>query len=70
LSILLRKIIDKLIFSVRVATTRFPREGVAGIRSTGEDEEVPGVGKKALLIQGIATSIDALSAGFTIADYD
>lgn len=41
-----------------------------GIRGTGEDEEVPGVGKKALLVQGIATSIDALSVGFTIADYD
>ncbi len=40
-----------------------------GIRST-EEEEVPGVGKKALLVQGIATSIDALSVGFTIADYD
>ncbi len=41
-----------------------------GIRGTGEEEEVPGVGKKALLVQGIATSIDALSVGFTIADYD
>lgn len=40
-----------------------------GIRST-EEEEVPGVGKKALLVQGIATSIDALSVGFTIADYN
>lgn len=37
----------------------------------GEDEEESqGVGKKALLVQGIATSIDALSVGFTIADYD
>ena len=32
-------------------------------------EEKPGIGIVALLIQGIATSIDALSVGFTIADY-
>lgn len=36
----------------------------------GEEEQCQGVGKKALLMQGIATSIDALSVGFTIADYD
>lgn len=41
-----------------------------GIRGTGEDEEIPGVGIKALFVQGVATSIDALSVGFTIADYD
>lgn len=35
----------------------------------GEDEK-PAVGAGALLVQGIATSIDALSVGFTIADYD
>ena len=35
-----------------------------------ENEENPGVGVVALLVQGIATSIDALSVGFTIADYD
>ena len=40
-------------------------EGIKG----EEEEELKGVGFKALLIQGIATSIDALSAGFTIADY-
>lgn len=39
-------------------------EGIKG----GEQEEVS-VGKKALFVQGIATSIDALSVGFTIADY-
>lgn len=42
----------------------------SGICGTGEDEEIPGVGLKALFIQGIATSIDALSVGFTIAEYD
>ncbi len=41
------------------------KEGIKG----GEEEETHGVGFKALLVQGIATSIDALSVGFTIADY-
>jgi len=35
-----------------------------------ECEECPGVGLKALLVQGVATSIDALSVGFTIAEYN
>ena len=42
------------------------REGMSG----GEEEaEKPALGWFALLLQGIATSIDALSVGFTIADY-
>lgn len=42
-----------------------------GIRSKGENEEEceKGLGFKLLLIQGIATSIDALSVGFTISLY-
>lgn len=32
--------------------------------------EKPAAGIGALLVQGVATSIDALSVGFTIADYD
>ena len=40
-------------------------EGIKG----EDDEEEHRVGKRALLMQGIATSIDALSVGFTIADY-
>jgi len=41
-----------------------------GIRNKGEEaEEAAGVGLSALLVQGVATSIDALSVGFTIADY-
>lgn len=40
-------------------------EGIKG----GEEEEEHRVGKRAILMQGIATSIDALSVGFTIADY-
>ncbi len=41
-----------------------------GIKSKGEQEEKPGVGFAALVVQGVATSIDALSVGFTIAEYD
>ena len=41
-------------------------EGIKG----EDDEEEHRVGKRALLMQGIATSIDALSVGFTIADYN
>ena len=43
---------------------------IEGIKSKDEDEEKSKVGLVALLIQGIATSIDALSVGFTIAEYD
>ena len=39
-----------------------------GIR--GSEEEVPVVGIASLIVQGIATSIDALSVGFTIAEYE
>lgn len=35
-----------------------------------EDEETAGVGFGALMLQGVATSIDALSVGFTISDYE
>ena len=43
---------------------------INGIRGTDEGDEIPGVGPKALFIQGVATSIDALSVGFTISKYD
>ena len=36
----------------------------------GEDEAPAAVGFVALLVQGVATSIDALSVGFTIAEHD
>lgn len=42
-------------------------EGIRN-RNGGSDEEAA-VGFGALLVQGIATSIDALSVGFTISDY-
>lgn len=41
-----------------------------GIKAKDETPECTEVGLVALLVQGIATSIDALSVGFTIADYD
>lgn len=42
-----------------------------GFRNEAESEACEnGVGVGTLLLQGIATSIDALSVGFTIADYD
>lgn len=39
-----------------------------GIKNDGE-EESPAVGLKGVLVQGVATSIDALSVGFTISHY-
>lgn len=41
-----------------------------GIRNKEGEEGQVGVGFAALLVQGVATSIDALSVGFTIANYD
>ena len=41
---------------------------IEGIKNE-EEVEVSGVGFSALLVQGVATSIDALSVGFTISDY-
>ncbi|MDO4484564.1 MAG: manganese efflux pump MntP family protein [Clostridia bacterium] len=43
---------------------------IEGIRGGDEEEEAAGVGFAALMVQGVATSIDALSVGFTIAEYD
>lgn len=40
-----------------------------GITRKGGEDETAAVGFKALLVQGVATSIDALSVGFTIAEY-
>lgn len=42
---------------------------IEGIQNKEEEAEKPKIGLAALLIQGIATSIDALSVGFTIAEY-
>ena len=48
------------------------REGVCPDKPEGEGEacRLEPLGFGALLLQGVATSIDALSVGFTIADYD
>lgn len=41
-----------------------------GIKNKDSEDEKTAVGFAALLVQGIATSIDALSVGFTIAEYN
>lgn len=41
-----------------------------GIKGEDEEEQNTALGFKVLMIQGIATSIDALSVGFTIAEYN
>lgn len=43
---------------------------IGGLRVKGGEAEKPAVGFGALMLQGIATSIDALSVGFTISGYD
>ena len=40
-----------------------------GIQNKEEEVETAELGFKALMVQGVATSIDALSVGFTIAEY-
>ncbi len=40
-----------------------------GLRNSDSAQEHQGLGVRVLIIQGIATSIDALSVGFTIAGY-
>jgi len=42
---------------------------IDGVKGGDEEEAAGGVTLGALVIQGIATSIDALSVGFTISDY-
>lgn len=41
-----------------------------GLRRPQEDTPATAVGLRALMVQAVATSIDALSVGFTIAQYD
>lgn len=40
-----------------------------GLRGSDEGEQTPSLGRGTLLLQGVATSIDALSVGFTIEEY-
>lgn len=42
---------------------------LSGIKNKDSEEEKPPVGFMALMVQGVATSIDALSVGFTISEY-
>ena len=42
---------------------------IEGIKGEEECCSRPGIGLAALMVQGVATSIDALSVGFTIAEY-
>lgn len=43
---------------------------VDGIKNKNSEEEKTAIGIMGLIVQGIATSIDALSVGFTIAEYN
>ena len=43
---------------------------IEGILNKEKDEDHMSFGIAALILQGIATSIDALSVGFTISDYN
>ena len=45
-------------------------EGIRGNDCANDECNCKKIGITALLVQGVATSIDALSVGFTIADYD
>lgn len=42
---------------------------IEGIKKKGEEQAAGAVTLSALMVQGVATSIDALSTGFTISDY-
>ena len=53
-----------------MGTNRPEGSSCLGIREKDGETEAVKVGIGALLVQGIATSIDALSVGFTIAEYD
>lgn len=41
-----------------------------GIKNNGEEHKITAVSVAELIVQGIATSIDALSVGFTISEYN
>lgn len=68
------KVFEKFIPWIALALLLYIGGGmlIEGIKNKKSDEakEASKLGFKALLIQGIATSIDALSVGFTIAEYN
>lgn len=43
---------------------------IEGIKAKEEEDKIKSLGFKTILLQGIAVSIDALSVGFTIAEYN
>lgn len=43
---------------------------IEGIKGSDEENDIKTLGLGALMVQGVATSIDALSVGFTISDYN
>ena len=43
---------------------------IEGVKAKEEDEAVSSLGFKTIILQGVAVSIDALSVGFTIAEYN
>lgn len=65
------KVFEKFIPWIALVLLLFIGGGmlVDGIRNKDSEDEKTNVGIAALLIQGVATSIDALSVGFTIAEY-
>ncbi len=66
------KALEKLIPWIALALLAFigGKMLVEGIRCKGEEDCCAGsIGFAALLVQGVATSIDALSVGFTIAEH-
>ncbi len=65
------KIFEKLIPWIALALLLYIGGSMLkeGIQNKGEEESGKRTGLKELLVQGVATSIDALSVGFTISGY-
>ena len=64
------KMFEKFIPWIALALLGYIGGGMLYDGIKGGSDEKAAVGFSALLIQGVATSIDALSVGFTISDYD
>ena len=65
------KVFEKMIPWIALALLVFigTKMLMDGLKSKADEEQIASVTVAALLVQGIATSIDALSVGFTIAEY-
>lgn len=64
------KVFEKFIPWIALALLGYIGGGMLYDGIKGGSDEKAAVGFSALLIQGVATSIDALSVGFTISEYD